>query len=249
MPKKRKNATLDTQDPNLQEGVKRHDRTQRTYGGLLIAYGLLAQIVAVTQPGVFHPIAGLPFIFVGFFAWAWREPALLPAMAALFITSIVPTIARVFTIPGPDPVVLLTNASGWEVAALVAVKAFMGLSAFQQFFQFRLLYGTAWATSDEPGLPVIPELVPNRTDTLARWARGAAVVGVMVAALALAFALNDPRALGTQVAAEVAGALGVLGVGLGLGAAFSPTTERPAALVGLAGGTLAYGLGMVALAL
>ncbi len=231
-----KPKTLSPTDPNLLLAVRHLRRSQTTYGWMLIGFGLLTQLVAYAD----HPVAGFPFMALGFFCLRWGDPALLPAVAAAFIAAIAPTLNARLSVFGPDPVVRLTNAGGIEVTALIAIKAILGINAVHQFFQFRLLYGTATATSDEPALAIIPPMIANRSDGIGRWARWVGLAGLTAALFGLAFLLTAPAAAGARVTAEMGGALGVLGLGLGIGAAFSPTSERPAALLGVAAGLPAY---------
>lgn len=231
--------TISRSDPHLLEGVKRLERTQKTTGWILIGYGVFTQLVALsTNP--WHPMAGLPFVAIGFFTLVWGDPALLAATATLFALSIVPSVNPALSLLGPDPVVQITQIGGWELLILVGVKGVLAFSAAQQFLMFRLLYGTERATSDEPDLAIIPPMVVNRTDRLARWSGALAVIAATGAGLALAFLAAAGGAFAAQLAAELAGGLGVTAAGLGLGAAFSPTDERPAALRGLGLGLLAY---------
>lgn len=230
---------LPQSDPHLQEAVQRLNRTQKTTGWILLGYGVFTQLVAISaEPG--HPVAGLPFLAIGFFTLLWGEPALLAASGLLFALSLVPALAPAVSLLGPDPIVQVTEVTGWELLLVVGVKAVLAFSAMQQFLLFRLLYGTERARTDEPDLALIPAMVPNRTDRLARWGRSTGLVGVAAALLALAFLASDPTAYAGRVIAEVAGALGAVAAGVGLGAAFSPTDERPAALLGLGAGLAGY---------
>lgn len=243
---KTKTKTLPKTDPHLQEAVGRHERAQKTTGWILMAFGILAQFVGISSPAL-HPVAGLPFMAIGLFMVVWGDPALLAAAAMLFALSIIPTVNPALTLPGPDPIVQLTGINGWELVIVVGVKAVLAYSAVQQFFQFRLLYGTERMTSTEENLALIPPLVTNRTDVYARWARAAGVIGGLSAAVALAAGLLQPGALAGRVLAELGSALGGVALGLGFGAAFSPTDERPAALVGMGAGLFGYGLAVITL--
>lgn len=231
--------TLSTSNPHLKEAVKRFERTQKTTGWILIGYGVLTQWVGISAKPI-HPVAGLAFIAAGFFTLVWGDPALLAWSAALFALSVVPSVNPALSVLGPDPLVQLTGLGGLELLIVVAVKALLAFNAMQSFLLNRMLYGTERASSDDPTQAIIPPMVPNRTDRLARWARTTALLGAGLAALAVGLKWVDAGAAGGQVTAELAGALAVSGAGLGLGAAFSPTDERPAALVGLGAGLLAY---------
>ena len=216
--------------------MKRLGRAQATTGWLLIGYGLLTQVVSLGE----HPVSGLPFIAIGFFCLRWGDPALLAAAAVLLGFSIVPTVAPGISILGPEPVLVLTERLGWlENIALIAAKGFLAYSAINQFFLYRL-YGTERATSEATDLDIIPAMVTNRTDSLARWARSAALIAAGSGLVALGLRAFDPYAFSTRVVTEMCGSLGVVALGLGLGAAFSPTDERRAALLGLGLGFLSY---------
>lgn len=231
--------TIPADDPKLQDAVGRHKRTQQVNGWILIGYGLLTQVIAISGEPL-HPVAGLPFIAIGFFCLVWGDPALLAATGTLFAFAIVPTVNPVLMLLGPDPIVRLAGLSGWEVVIIVLVKGVLAFTAMQQFFLFRLLYGTERMVSDTPNLDLIPPLVTNRTDIYARWSRSTGIAAAALAALAAGFVMVDPQALATRFTAELAGALGATALGLGVGAAFSPTDERPAALLGMGTGAAGY---------
>lgn len=231
--------TLSSNNPHLLEAVQRFNRTQKTTGLILIGYGLFTQVVGLTTEPA-HLVGGLPFIAVGFFCFVWGDPALLAVAAALLAFSLAPGINPALSVLGPDPVVRLTGVTGLELLIALGVKAALAFTALQQFLVFRFLYGTERASGVAADLAVIPPMVPNRTDRLARWARSSGVAAVAGALLGVGFLLVDPAAVGTRVLPELAGALAVMALGLGLGAAFSPTDERPAALVGLGLGLLSY---------
>jgi hypothetical protein len=196
-------------------------------------------VVAISAERL-HPVAGLPFIAIGLFCWLWGDPALLAATAVLFAVSIVPSVNPGLSLLGPDPVVALTGIAGWELVIVVGVKAVLAFMSIQQFFMFRLLYGTERMMSTEANLALIPPMVTNRTDAYARWARAAAIVAAVAAVTGLGATFVDPTAFATRVLAELGGALGAVAVGLGLGAAFSPTDERRAAVVGMGVGLASY---------
>lgn len=235
--------TLSTTDRNLVTAVGRLRRVQQIWGALLIALGVVTELAATSN----HPVAGVPFVLIGLLAFRWADPALLAAIATLMAFSTVPTLNPRLTILGPDPVVSVTTLSVVEQVALVVGKAIVTLTAANQFFLYRFLYGTERATSDDPQQPIIPPMVPNRTNGLARWGRLIALVGAGLSVAALLLTTVDPAAYLPQVLAETAGSLAVMAVGIGLGCAFSPTDERPAALVGVGAGLMGYALAAIAL--
>jgi hypothetical protein len=235
--------TLSKKDPKLVEAVKRLKRIQQIWGVLLIGLGGLTEWAGAGD----HPVAGLPLIAVGLFALAWAEPAVLAAVAAVVAFSIVPTINPGLTILGPDPLRLALAGSTIELVAVVVGKSLIVLTAASQFFFYRFLYGTARATTDDPELPIIPDMVPNRTNGLARAARWIGLIGLALGAAGILFAFAAPGALQVRLFGEMAGSLGVVAMGLGLGCAFSPTDERGAALLSVVLGLIAFAAGATVL--
>ena len=236
--------TLSKKDPNLVEAVNRLTRGQRIWGLLLIGLGGLTEWAGASD----HPVAGLPLIAVGLFAFVWAEPAVLAAVAAVVAFSIVPSINPRITILGPDPLRAAMVGSTIELIALVVGKALIVLTCSSQFLFYRFLYGTARASNDDREMAIIPQMVPNRTDGLARAARWIGLIGLALGAVSLLFMLALPGASPTIIIlAEMAGSLGVVALGLGVGCAFSPTDERNAALTSLVLGIIAYALGAAVL--
>jgi len=235
--------TLSKKDPNLVEAVNRLKRVQRIWGLLLIGLGVLTEWAGAAD----HPVAGLPLIAVGLFAFVWAEPAILAAVAAAMLFSIVPSINPRLTILGPDPLRAAMVGSTIELIALIVGKALIVLTASSQFLFYRFLYGTAQATTDDPEMAIIPEMVPNRTDGLSRSARWIGLLGLALGAAGLLFVFTAPAAFLTPLLGEMAGSLGVVAIGLGVGCAFSPTRERTAALTSVLLGVIAYVLGAAVL--
>ena len=228
--------TLPQDDPNLQKAVARLARGQRLWGWLFIGLGLFTELAA----GAAHPVSGLPFIAVGVACLRWSDPALIAAVATLLALSIWPSLNPGASILGPEPLYRVFDLGLVERGALVFVKGILVYTALQQFVVLRFLYGTETATSDDPDLPLIPAMIPNNTDRLARWARTVAFGGTFFAILALLLTLFDPAAPFARTLAELGGSLGAVAVGLGLGAAFSPTDEREAALWAIGLGVVSY---------
>src|SRR5436305_14053132 len=106
--------TLSKKDPNLVEAVNRLKRVQRIWGLFLIGLGVLTEWAGAAD----HPVAGLPLIAVGLFAFVWAEPAILAAVAAAMLFSIVPSINPRLTILGPDPLRAAMVGSTIELIAL-----------------------------------------------------------------------------------------------------------------------------------
>jgi len=228
--------TLPKTDPNLIKAVDRLGKAHTLYGWLLISLGLFAQWSA----GVEHPLAGMPFIAIGIAELVLGEPVLLGTVGLLIILSVLPTLYPTVTILGPEPLVTMMDLGGIEKGALVLGKVILAGTALNQFFLFRLLYGTETATSDDPNLPIIPPMIPNRTDRLARTAQWAGIFSNVAIGLALLLFTQAPDASATRLMTEMAGSLGATAFGLGLATAFSPTTKREAALWGVGTGMVGY---------
>jgi len=228
--------TLSSDDPHLLTAVNRLGRAQMIWGWLLISLGVLTAIVARLE----HPMAGMPFIAIGILCLRWGDPALLATVGTLIALSIVSTSNPRATLLGPDPLTQLMALSAIEIGALVIGKILIVATAANQFFFYRLLYGTERATSEEPDLDIIPPMVQNRTNGLARWGRWLALIGGFCAISASLLSNLDPTASLVRILAEAGGSLGAVAAGLGLGSAFSPTDERRAALVGIGIGLTDY---------
>lgn len=228
--------TLSKTDPALLAGVRRLKRVQQVWGVLLIGLGVLTELAATSQ----HPLSGLPLIAVGLFALRLAEPALLATVATLVAFSIVPSINPRLSILGPDPLLQLSDPSFLELLAVVVGKALIVLTAANQFFLYRFLYGTSRASSEDPQQAIIPEMVPNRTNGLARWSRWIGLAAAVFAAGAVLLRYADPDPFIPRLWAEIGGSLATIAVGFGLGAAFSPTDLRRAAVFGTGVGLLAY---------
>ncbi len=239
MAKAKADKPLSVQDPHLLSAVGQLKRTCLTTGWILIGFGVLTQTVALAQEPV-HPVAGLVYLALGLMVLRWNEPALLGATAVIFALSLTPALNREATVLGPDPIVRLIDASLIETVVLVVVKLFLAWSAFSQFQQFRLLYGTERMTSSEANLRPIPSMIPNRTDRLAGLTRLSGLVGLALAVISLIGAFTAPGAEPLPLLAETGGALGAFALAVGFGVAFSPTDRRPLALLGAVAGVVAY---------
>jgi hypothetical protein len=163
------------------------------------------------------------------------QPAYLALVAVLWGSSLirlVPGVAQVF---GPDILVGVLGNSWLEIAAAALVRIVLMVTAWNQFMLYRLLYGTAAFTGGEHGVAPIPEVIPNRTDRLA----GIALLIASVGLLGCLISIPSGRPPSQVLAAHGALVLGTYAIGLGLGAAFSPTRRRTAALWAIALGALA----------
>ncbi|MGH2625944.1 MAG: hypothetical protein ACRDHY_04755 [Anaerolineales bacterium] len=228
---------LPVDTPNLIGAVTRLRRTLLVWAALMGSMGLLT---LYANPG--HPFEALPWLAASALMVFGTQPAYLGLSAfqwGVSLTSFVPGVRYAF---GADPLVAPPDVGPLGVAGLALVRLLFLVTAWNQFLLYRLLYGTQGAAGLDPKLPAIPAMIPNHTDTLALAGRLLAFLSLAVS-LASRFLQPDP---GPLLAIGLARALSILAMGLGLGAAFSPTRRREAAL--LAVGVGAAGL-LVSLAL
>ncbi len=224
--------SLSPDHPNLQKAVS---RLRRVFFAWAALFAGMAVLTFLASPGVIplQWMAGMALLILsaapdparggGFLG---LQPALLALVSitwALSLLGLMPAINQVFAL---DPIVLLFEAGLIESVALAFVRGILVLMAWNQFQFYRMLYGTRDAVGLEPGLPDIPEVVPNRTALLENYARWAGISGggIILAAYIIPNSELLPPLLSSSLGA------GMVAVGLGVGVAFSPTDRRPAAL-------------------
>lgn len=211
-------------------------RTLRVWGLLLALYGGLTFFLNFGP----HPVAGWPFIILGVLCLLGGDPLLLGSIAVLMAFALVPTVAPNLPLFGPDLLRQIVLLNSIEFFAVIVGKVLIIITSLNQFMFYRFYYGTARAEMEDPQLPVIPALVPNRTNRFAHWTSWLVGVGLLAALLALGLSLVDRTAFLPQVLAELGGTCGGLAVAITFGVVFSPTDERPVALRNAALGLLAY---------
>jgi hypothetical protein len=217
--------------PNLSQAAKRLQRSLWAWGGLFIAMGFLS--LAIIGPR--FPLAAAPWLSSGALMIFVNQPILLALAAAQLGLSTLTLIPATASILGPDPIEQLLLAGSIEKIALILVRLILLIMAWNQFLFYRLLYGSKGFSGLPEGFPPIPETIPNRSDRFAIGARTAAVLGLL-AVWASTF-LEAPRSI--RSFNSIVFTLASLGLGFGLGAAFSPTSRRSAALAGAGIGFLA----------
>lgn len=226
-------ATLSPADPNLQAAVGRLRRTQWAWAALLAA---LAALALASAPSGVHPLSALPWAAAAVLLALGPQPALLALVALLWALSLAALTPAARAALGPDPLGLIFGGGGIELVALAGVRLLLAVAAWNQFLFYRMLYGTAQASGLDPALPIVPEVVRNRSDSLALASMALGGLGLLSAwvgaAMLPASASAGARALGAGAAA--------FALGLGMGAAFSPTRRRGAALAGAGLGALAF---------
>ncbi len=227
---------VSSDNPNLQAASTRLRRIQWTWAALFLAMAVLT-VGAGTAGGALtgRIVLGAAWLAGGVLLAAAPQPALLALVAVAWALSLV------FLLPGggalgSDPLEAILGSSPVEASAAAVVRVLLALTAWNQFLFYRMLYGTATASGLETGLPAIPEVVPNRADALALAGRFCGLAGLMAAWAAIP--LGDLPVASPVL--KLGWALAVFGMGLGIGAAFSPTSRRAAALTGVGAGALAF---------
>lgn len=212
---------LPVDTPNLTLAVTRLRRTLWVWAALMGGMGLLT---FYANPE--HPFEALPWLAAAALMAFGIQPAYLALSAfewGISLTSFIPGVRYAF---GADPLVAPPDVAPLGVVGLALARILFLVTAWNQFLLYRLLYGTRRAAGLDPNLPAIPEMIPNRTDSLALAGRILAFLSLPVSVLPW-FLIPSQRALTLGLAR----AMSTVAIGLGLGAAFSPTHRRDAALL------------------
>ena len=223
---------LPPDNPNLLRAAQRLRRILLAWAALFLGISVLT---ALAQTGR-SSVSSLIWLAAAVLLTLSPQPAYLALVAVLWGFSLVGISPQINQALALDPLGLLLNLESTEVVALALVRVILLVMAWNQFLFYRMLYGTQDAAGLDPRLPPIPTMIPRRTDALATaalWLGGAGLLGFLAAfPAAQAGWAGLPLSLGAGLA--------TLAAGLGLGAAFSPTTQRRAALAAVLLGTLAY---------
>jgi hypothetical protein len=227
---------LSPDTPNLGLAATRLRRTLWAWAALFAALGALQWFALRRAPDAVALVASLGLLFVALLVALEPQPAYLALVAVLWGVSLVRLVPGVAAVFGPDVLVALVGDSWLEQLAGAAIRILLMITAWNQFMLYRLLYGTSAFIGGDPDAPVIPEVVPNRTGRLA-------VVGRLLASAALLLGLAAiplDSARGKILSLHAAMILATYALGLGLGAAFSPTPRRSVALQAAVIGVIAY---------
>ena len=228
---------LTSEHPNLRHAATRLRRTLWIWAALAAGMGLITAAPA----GGAELVPALGWLAAAALMALFAQPVLLALTAVQWALSLVAWIPGVASVTGGDALTMLLQPGAFESVGLAIVRVLLAITAWNQFLFYRMLYGTGRAAGLDPNLPPIPEVVANRTDA---WALASRLLGgvALVAALA-ALGLSTPSRL-TVIQAGLL--LASLALGLGLGAAFSPTTRRGAALLGAGFGGVSFVLALAA---
>jgi hypothetical protein len=225
-------AQLAEDNPNLLMARRRLLRTQRLWALLLGAMGVLSYGLLR-----FHfPLAFLPWVVAAVLVALKAEPIALALTGLLWGLSLANLNPGVAALLGPDPLTLLFGSGTLELIVIVLIRLVIVVTALNQFFMYRMLYGTEGMSGLDPDLADIPMVISNRSNAYALISRA---LGILSLAGNLAAAALMETNLGLQVLG-LSVACGVFAIGLGLGSAFSPTQRRGAALMGIGFGAVAY---------
>jgi hypothetical protein len=223
--------TTPVDHPNLRLAVGRLRRLQWVWAVLFAGLGGLA----LASSGFYQPFLPLTWIALAALLVTRPQPILLSLVAVAWGFSLLFLIPGVAQAVGTDPITRLLGGGTVEVAALAIVRVILLMTAWNQFLFYRLLYGTQGAHGLDPSLAPIPAVIANPSDRVAVWSRLLGFLGLMASLLSIPLAGATAR--GAMLGASYAGS--VFAVGLGLGAAFVPTSRRAMALTGVFLGCLA----------
>jgi hypothetical protein len=225
-------AKLAQDHPKLLLARTRLVHTQRLWALLLGAMGLLSYGLLR-----FHfPLAFLPWVVAAVLMAIQPQPIFLALTGMIWGLSLAHLSPGVASLLGPDPLSLLFGNGTLEIIVIVLIRLVIVVTALNQFFMYRMLYGTEDMIGLVSELADIPELVPNRSNSLALLARYLGIISLVGDILASRIMESS---LGIQILG-VSVSFGIFAIGLGLGSAFSPTQQRGAALTGVGLGSVAY---------
>lgn len=223
--------------PNLTLALGRLRRLQWLWAALCGALGALA----LAGVGWRQPFPGFVWLVIaGLLVWR-VQPILLALLAVAWGFSLILLVPGVQALIGADPITRLFGGSTVEILVLGLVRLLLLVTAWNQFLFYRMLYGTAGASGLDESLPAIPSVILNPSDSVAHLAR---LIGFLAVIAALAAIPLSAQPIAVQLLSLTFG-LSIFAVGLGLGAAFTPTTRRTSALIGVGLGCLALLLALL----
>jgi hypothetical protein len=230
-------SELAADHPNLQLARQRHRRVQWTWAVLFAGMAVLA----FTTVGSRNPWSVATWAAAAILLAVWEQPALLAMVSILWglsLAMLVPGLAAAF---GGDPIAAVFPTGAIEVIAQAVIRVILAITAWNQFMLYRMLYGTARGSGLE-GEPAIPEVIRDDSDRVGALAALLGGSSLAAGALAMLRGLGPVRVSTAQVAI----AASLLAVGLGFGAAFSPTDRRGLALLGSGTGMVGFLLALAA---
>jgi len=203
------------------------------WAGLFLAMAALVY----TALGPTHILRIAPWIAGALLLTFGRQPAYLAVVSIFWGLELIHLVPGAEAALGANPLSASLGSGPVEILGYAVLEAVMMVTAWNQFMFYRMLYGTEGVSGLDPDSPVIPEIVPNQTSSLAWVALILAIASMITAAVAIPLA----RESRSGWAVETALGQSEFAIGLGLGVAFSPTTRRRVALAG----TIMGGAGFV----
>lgn len=227
--------SVPTDHPSLIAAVRRLGQTARTWALVMAGMGALTFWGAEGS----YRLAAALWLAAAALLLLDLQPAHLALAAIVWGVSLLQFLPAGARLLGPDPLISIVRPGAAETIGLALVRAVLMITAWNQFLFYRMLYGTVGSTGLDPSLPAIPEVVVNLTHRIATASLVSGGVAGIAAVLAVGLPFSQSPPLMT-LCAVLAG----LAIGLGIGAAFSPTSRRGAALAGTFLGTLAIIAGL-----
>jgi hypothetical protein len=223
---------LSPDDPNLLIAADRLRRILRTWAVLFAFVGIITLSVGIRS----HPTASLPWLISALLLATGEQPAFLALAAVQWGLSLIVLIPGTADVFGLDLISFIIESGSIERIASAVIRLVLMITLWNQFLFYRMLYGTADLGDFDEQLPALPEIIRNRSDTMAWMARLVGLVGILmsISAIPLRRSVWAGHTLGLSFT------LGMFAMGLGIGAAFSPTEHRSVALTGLGLGGLAF---------
>ena len=226
--------TLPPDHPNLVHATARLRRNLWVWAGLFLA---MAGLVYATL-GPAHLLRVAPWLAAAILLALGRQPAYLALVSIFWGLTLINLVPGSEAALGANPLAASLGSEPLEILGYAIIQAIMMVTSWNQFMFYRMLYGTQGATGLDPDSPLIPEVIPNRTDRLAWSARLLGVASLIAAISAIPLA----RTGGFAWAVEAGLGLSVFAIGLGLGSAYSPTRKRSRALVGILLGAVGFAI-------
>lgn len=229
-------ATLPRDHPNLLAAASRLRRNLWVWAGLFLAMAALIY----AADGQAHILRTAPWIAGAVLLAFSRQPVLLAMVSIFWGLELIHLVPGAEAALGPNPLAASLGSGPLESLGYAVLEAVMMITAWNQFMFFRMLYGSEGFSGLDPDSPPIPEVIPNRTSTLA-WASLALGLGAAVASATVVAAAGRRD---SAWAIEATLGLAEMAIGLGLGVSFSPTTRRRLALAGTLMGAAGFALGL-----
>lgn len=193
-----------------------------------------------TALGPAHILRVAPWIVGALLFVFGRQPAYLAVVSIFWGLELIHLIPGAEAALGPNPLSATLGSGPVEILGYAVLEGVMMVTAWNQFMFYRMLYGTEGVSGLDADAPVIPEVVPNQTSSLAWLALTLACGSIIAATTAIPLA----REVRSGWAIEAGLGMSELAIGLGLGVAFSPTTRRRLALASTIMGAAGFAISL-----